>query len=627
MPPEALGDRVLAEKLVDVFLRLVRGDLTARIPRTFREDHEDAIAFFIDVLAEQMGDTQRRQRAYEVGMAALIEKFIALASGDFTVRAERTGRGDPLDTMAYMLDNVAVEIGLLVGDHDAQRKLLEMVLESMLDGVLLLDREGRVRRTNAAMAKLLGRTPRDVVGMPIAELLAPSERSLADKLSSEQAAEAFVNRDTFVRTAEGDTFAVAVNGSPHRDAEGEPVGFVLVARDDRELRQVNAQLHMSDRLATMGTLAAGVAHEINNPLAFVSANIDFVLEEMNGIEPGEPMPPKLVAELRRALAASREGALRVRNIIRDLHHFTRGGQAGTERLDLNSLLEVALNLVHNELRHHARLTKVYGNPPRVLANEGQLLQVFMNLLLNAAQAIPLGSADTSEIRISTGANEANDANGANGNCAFVEIRDTGTGISEEDLPRIFDLFYTTKAVGEGTGMGLSIARRLVEKAGGHLEVESKLGVGSIFRVILPAAPMKTEPTRPPPAKKRRSVRRLRVLVIDDELEVGASVRRVLGRSHSVDVAGGAADAIARLDENAYDLVLCDLLMPEMTGMDLHERLRDTKPAVAERMVFMTAGAFSPKAQQFLGAVPNRRVEKPFDAETLRALVKEVAGAR
>ncbi|AKU93792.1 sensor histidine kinase [Labilithrix luteola] len=618
MTPALDGDRALAEKLVDVFLRLVRGDLTARIPRNFREDHEDAIAFFIDVLAEQIGDTQRRERAYEVGMAALIEKFIALASGDFTVRAERTGRGDPLDTMAYMLNNVAVEIGLLVGDHEKQRKLLEMVLESMLDGVLLLDRQGRVHRTNAAMAKLLGRRAKDLVGQRVGELLAPSERALADELSSERVGEAFVNRDTFFRTSEGGTFAVAVNGSPHRDAGGEPVGFVLVARDDRELRQVNAQLHMSDRLATMGTLAAGVAHEINNPLAFVSANIDFVLEEMNAVKAGEPLPPKLVAELRRALSASREGALRVRNIIRDLHHFTRGGEAGTSHLDLNALLEAALNLVQNELRHHARLSKAYGEPPAVHANEGQLLQVFMNLLLNAAQAIPLGSADASEIRITTGAAP---------NGAFVEIRDTGTGISEEDLPRIFDLFYTTKAIGEGTGMGLSIARRLVEKAGGRLEVESKLGVGSAFRVVLPAAPEQTGATRPASAKKRRSVRRLRVLVVDDELEVGASVRRVLGRTHSVHVAGGAAEAIVRLDKGGYDLVLCDLLMPEMTGMELHERLRETKPNVAERMVFMTAGAFSAKAQQFLGKVPNRRVEKPFDAETLRALVKEVASAR
>jgi PAS domain S-box-containing protein len=251
----------------------------------------------------------------------MIEKLIAVASGDFTVRAERTGRGDALDTFGFLLNNVAIEVRDLVSDHDRQRVLLETVLESMLDGVLVLDTEGKIRRTNEAMAKLLGRPTTELDGLTIGDVLAPNESGLAEKLSSDLALGPFDSRDTHFRTSTGDTLAVAVSGSPHRDFSGRPMGFVLVARDDRELRRVNAQLHLSDRLATMGTLAAGVAHEINNPLAFVSANVDYVLEEMEAVSRGDTLSAARIEDMIRALKSSRSGALRVRNIVRDLHQF------------------------------------------------------------------------------------------------------------------------------------------------------------------------------------------------------------------------------------------------------------------------------------------------------------------
>jgi PAS domain S-box-containing protein len=611
MPDSPHRDGGLAERLVDVFMRLASGELDARLPSTYKQDQEDAIAFLVDVLAEQIGEQNRRQREYEAGVATVIEKFIMLASGDYAIRAERTGRGDSLDTMAFLLNNVAVEVGDIVSEHERQRVLLETVLESMLDGVMVLDPQGRIRRTNGAMSKLLGRRTADLIGVAIDEVLAPSERGLADKLSNASDLGPFDNRDTHFRATGDTTLAVAVSGSPHRNANGEAMGFVLVARDDRELRRVNAQLHLSDRLATMGTLAAGVAHEINNPLAFVSANVDFVLEELELVARGEDLSPERTADIIRALRSSRSGALRVRNIVRDLHQFARAEKEGSSRVQLNALLDTALGFVQNEIRHHARLSKNYGKPPAVVANEGRLVQVFLNLILNAAQSIPLGAADKNEIVVSTGV----DPKGA-----FVEISDTGTGIADDDLPRVFDLFYTTKAVGEGTGLGLSIALRLVQQAGGRIDVISKLGEGSTFRVVLPAAPAEVA-KRARTARKRRAAPRSRVLVIDDEAEVGEAVRRLLGRRHEVELAIAAVDAVTLLHERSYDLVLCDLLMPDMTGMDLYERLLQTRPEVAQRIVFMTAGAFHPTAAKFLSRVPNRRFDKPFDADTLLGLLE------
>jgi two-component system, NtrC family, sensor kinase len=468
----------LADELVDVFKRLAEGDLTARVPRNFKRDSEDAIAFFVGVFAEQLEERHRSHREYEVAVAGLIEKFIALAGGDFGVRAERTYRRDPVDTLAFLLNNVAVEIGDLVGDHDRQRMLLETVIESMLDGVLLLDPEGRIRSSNAAMASLLGHASGALVGLHVSDVLVAAEHELAARLTDPLILGPIRNRDTLFRGKDGAVLTMAVNGSPHRDAEGRLLGIVLVARDDRELKNARARLEITDRLATMGTLAAGVAHEINNPLAFISANVDFVLEELEEVARGAPLSGERLAEIIRALGSSRNGAARVRHIVQELRGFTRAGPETVAPVDLNTLLESALVFAGNEIRHHARLTKDYGAPPLVLANEGRLVQAFLNLLQNAAQSISMGAAEKNEIRVVTGACPDG---------AFVEVRDTGCGIPEENLPRVFDLFYTTKSVGIGVGLGLSIALRLIEKAGGRLDVESRVGVGSVFRAVLPGA--------------------------------------------------------------------------------------------------------------------------------------------
>jgi two-component system NtrC family sensor kinase len=474
---DVAGERTLAVELVDVFIRFAKGDLTARVPRNFKGDNEDAIAFFVGVIAEQLADRQRGHDELSAGVSTLVEKFIAVAAGDFSVRAHRTHRGDALDTLAFLLNNVASEIGDLVGDHDRQRVQLETVLESMLDGVLLLDPQGRIRRCNAAMANLLGRQPRDIVDLHVSDVLAPAERELATRLSEQLTEGSFRNRDTLFRSVDGAPLTMAVNGSAHRDVDGTLVGVVLVARDERELRTVRAHLQLSDRLAAMGTLAAGVAHEINNPLAFLSANLDFLLEELHDLEQGRALSDERMTEILRALRSSRGGAERVRHIVRDLGFFARSDPEAVARVDLNGLLESALGFVGNSLRRHARLVKRYGCPPPVLANEGRLVQVFLNLIQNAVQAIAPGAPEQNEIRVVTG----DTANGA-----FVEIHDTGCGIPEESLPRVFDLFYTTKPVGLGMGLGLSISLRLVENAGGRLDVQSTVGKGSVFRVVLPA---------------------------------------------------------------------------------------------------------------------------------------------
>jgi CheY-like chemotaxis protein len=239
--------------------------------------------------------------------------------------------------------------------------------------------------------------------------------------------------------------------------------------------------------------------------------------------------------------------------------------------------------------------------------------VFVNLLINAAQAITDPIAERNEIRVRCSTNEAG--------CALIEVSDTGRGIAPENMSRIFEPFFTTKPVGVGTGLGLSICHGIVTQLGGEIQVESRLGRGSTFRVLLPpcddAARLGGRERRgeEPPGSRGR------VLVIDDEPMVGAAVARTLAPHHDVTTVSTARAALEHLEADPrFDVVLCDLMMPGMTGMELHARLSASAPALTERMIFLTGGAFTPHAREFLDRVPNPRLEKPFESEALRSVV-------
>ncbi|MCA9676475.1 MAG: response regulator, partial [Myxococcales bacterium] len=403
-----------------------------------------------------------------------------------------------------------------------------------------------------------------------------------------------------------------------RAGDGAVTGAVLVARDDRELKQAQARVRMSDRLAGVGTIAAGVAHELNNPLAFVLANLDFALEELEDVEDDDGhLGADRLAELLRALVATRQGAQRMRQIVRDLKTLSRVDLEANSTIALPPVVDSALNMLRNEIRHHARLVRQYQQIPTVRGNEGRLVQVFVNLIQNAAQAMPAGRADDNEIRVSC----TTAADGA----AVVEIQDTGDGIADADLPRIFDAFYTTKAAGIGTGLGLSISHEIVTGLGGRIEVASVVGRGTTFRVVLPPA------TRPgahpsPHATPNDGSRRLRLLVVDDEPEIGHAAVRTLGRDHDVVVVHRGADALRLVAHERFDAILCDVMMPEMTGVELLDRLQVGHPELVDRVVFMTGGAFSPGAAELLARSARPRIDKPFDLDEVRRVLGAVAAA-
>ncbi|MFL5249839.1 MAG: ATP-binding protein [Myxococcales bacterium] len=390
------------------------------------------------------------------------------------------------------------------------------------------------------------------------------------------------------------------------DEDGEPA-IATVARNLSREREMQQRVLLADRMVSVGMLAAGVAHEVNNPLAYIQANLEFALEQLARVGGAT------LGEVCAALEEAREGATRVRSIVRDVKTFSRPQEQRVDVVDVRPLLESAINMSFNEIRHRARLVKDYGPVPQVSAVPARLGQVFLNLIVNAAQAIPEGAVEQNEIRVSTSTDEKGRA--------MVAIRDTGTGMPPEVLRHLFDPFFTTKPTGVGSGLGLNISRGIVSSLGGEILVSSEPGRGSEFRVLLPAASPASQ--RPEPARAaQKEEPPARILAIDDEEMVGNALRRIL-TGHEFEFVGSGKAALERIESGVrYDVILLDLTMPQMSGMRVHAELMRIDPGQAARVIFITGGVLTAAAQRFLDEIPNLRLHKPFDAGELRAVVRK-----
>ena len=394
-------------------------------------------------------------------------------------------------------------------------------------------------------------------------------------------------------------------------SQDKATGVVIVARDVTDKKQTEMQLMLADRMASVGTLAAGVAHEINNPLAAVIANLDMAEHDVIELGKHTVLPPDLVEEIHDA----RMSADRVREIVRDLKVFSRAQEDRRGAVDVEKVLESTLRMAQNEIRHRAKVEKIYASVPRVDANEGRLGQVFLNLIVNAVQAIPEGNYEKNKIKIVTSVDHGE---------VLVSISDTGTGIPPDVQRRLFTPFYTTKPAGVGTGLGLAISHRIISGLGGNLDFVTEVNKGTTFRVRLPIASAQLPTITAQIPMPTKATRRGRLLVIDDEDSLVQAIKRYMQHDHEVEGTTSARQAIEMLalDRN-YDAIVCDLMMPQVTGMDVHAAVLKMDPALAAKMIFVTGGAFTETARHFLDTLePGRHIEKPFDLKSLRALINE-----
>jgi PAS domain S-box-containing protein len=543
---------------------------------------------------------------------------LALAGGDLDARLETGTRFEPIDGVIEGLNMLAEELSASTAALKRSEESFRSLIERSPDAIFV-HRADTLLYANAAALSLLKVRAVAELAESVMPLLRQVERDSTPASALSAAPEGSTKRDGQLTRLDGSKVEVEV-ASILVNFAGQP-SRLSIARDISERKEFTARAMEMDRMIAVGTLAAGIGHEINTPLAYVIENLDFALQELAREESAVRSNEVGLArrsELHRALQDARQGVGRVREIVRDLRSFSSTQAEDKLTFALAPILVSSIQMAQNEIRHRARLVRDFRDVPMLAGHPSRLGQVFVNLLVNAAHAIPVGSVGEHTITVRTS---------CEGKEVKIEVSDTGIGIEPDKLARVFDPFFTTKPVGQGTGLGLFVCKRIVGEHGGRIEVQSRPGQGSTFSVILPAAadiPKQPAPeARPVPAPCRRA----RVLVVDDEPRVARSLARALRREHDVSTLTSAREALTRLTESdSFDAVLCDVMMPEMNGVDLHRELERRRPELARRVLFFTGGAFTPATERFVRRMGDRCLEKPFDvAEIRRKLAKLTIG--
>ncbi len=529
----------------------------------------------------------------------------------------------------------AVEIALFKHEMEMRLKIREQwfatTLRAIGDAVMAVDGEGRVKFANPVAERLLGSSADELLGRTLPDVFHPIDERTRAPIALPSPREVADGKSTPL--AEGAALVSASGEHPIEDSlspiiddTGKLLGAVIVFRDVSEQRRLRERAALSDRLTSLGTLAAGVAHEINNPLTYVLGNASVVARELDRMRTAvqdrrqsTDALLEMVAErshaMSEALLEIQDGAERIRGIVIDLRAFSRPETAERPG-DVRSALDWALRVTETEIVARAKLVAKLEPLPRVRGNGTHLGQVFVNLLLNAVQAIDESCKRENVVEVTTRTEDG---------FVVVDVRDTGSGMAPDVMKRVFEPFFTTKPVGKGTGLGLSICHGIVSAAGGTIDVESSVGHGARFRVRLPIEEVEQPPV-PAVVTPVPSVRG-RVLVIDDEPQVGTAIRRILV-GHEVKVATGALEALKLLeDDRGFDLILCDLAMAEVSGREFYQRLIARSPELGERVVFVSGGAFAPKLEQFMQEVGRPWLPKPFSASELRTYVASFLAAR
>lgn len=525
---------------------------------------------------------------------------------------------------------------------DQELRLLEVVA----DGLLLLDGGARIKRVNRAMEQLLGLPAYRMIGRHVSEVLEGAEK-LVEVLQTKE-----IIRDVPMEPviAGCGSLPLSASGAVAIRPSGER-SIVLLLRDLRETRELikkaaeaevlsrthrqlqashdrlqtaQAQLLHASKLAAVGELAAGVAHEINNPLAFVLANIRVLvasqLPRLKALarQADQGQEAELLAlldEVEEAATDSAVGTERIRKIVASLRTFSRIDQDHKEEMFIDEAIDEACVFVATEVRHRARLVKELRPTPKVLGNRGKLAQVFTNLIVNAVHAIPEGAPFKNVICVRTRA----DTGGV-----VVSVTDTGSGVPDALREKIFDPFFTTQPQGEGTGLGLSLSAEIVRQHGGQIAVESEIGVGTTFTVTFPRVAASERGSRPESqVPQTKPVGLPRVLIIDDEVMLLRSYRRTLGPSFELVCAESGREGIEILAGGGdFDLIVCDLMMPGLTGIDVYTHLKQRQPELLRRLAIATGGAVTPSSRRFLEESDVSRLAKPFTVDQLYALIEK-----
>ncbi len=559
-----------------------------------------------------MNDTTRIDR--------ILQEVLQLAGGNLNARVEPIGADDPLDGVAEGLNMLAEELSASMTALRRSESCFRTLIECSPDAILV-HRDDRLVYVNRSILSLLDYPDTaDLIGKRVDLLFGfDDDNGAAHRLADIPGdGSPPATREGRMVRCDGKTLHVEVASIPIVFNGSSAV--LTTVRDVSARKELTAKMMELDRMIAVGTLAAGVGHEINNPLAYIIWNLDYALGQVKS-QSGSDNGLTDLGELSQALSEARTGAERVREIVTDLKTFSRSHNHTKEKLTLRPVLESAVNMAYNEIRHRAKLVRDFEETSIIIGNPSRLSQVFLNLLVNAAHSIPEGTTEVHSILVRT-KNVADEVR--------IEFIDTGRGIESKHIPRLFEPFFTTKPVGQGTGLGLYICQHIVQDHGGDIEVESEPGKGSTFRVLLPRCSEKETETscQSTHSSTIEETKKARILIVDDEPDVGRSLVRLLGHVHEVTSVGTAQQALKQfLGGEDYDVVLCDLMMPGMTGMELYSKVKQRIPHIAEKMIFYTGGAFTPSSRAFAEQMRNRCLEKPLDMKRVQQMIHERVKAR
>jgi PAS domain S-box-containing protein len=590
---------------------------------------------FLTFAPEEKGRMEQLMQDWRKGLA--IPRFLE------TVGLRKDGTRVPIE-VAYSsvtLDGKPVSIAFIRDISERQRTesalraseaLFRKLIEAAPDAILV-SRDNAPVYANPGYLRLTGYSSLGELVMRGISILHPADRAagLARRRVIMESGEPSSPREYRIVRRDGRHIWVECLSLPI-DFEGSPA-ILTFMRDINERREAQAQLIQTDRMATIGTLAAGVAHELNNPLAYILLNLGLFERELSELV----HQPEDRDRIKSRLRTLQEGAERMATIVRDLRSFCRPNSKTLRPVDLRQVLESAINMAMNELKDRARIVRDYSPVPPVVADAARLGQVFLNLLLNAAQAMngtdseaTSGPNERAEQSRASDENEVRVTLRLEDDRIRVEIADSGRGIPPEIIGRIFEPFFTTKPAGIGTGLGLSISQTIVNGMNGELTVESEPGRGATFAVLLPlpeeVPPSSVEPLveRPTPP---RSDSIPRLLVVDDETALAMALKKVLESDHQVTaVTTGRAALDLLLENGLFDVVLCDVLMPGLSGIDLYREVERRRPELMRQIIFMSGASSMPRVAEFFASIPNERIDKPVDVDQLRSLIRQIAAA-
>ncbi len=481
------------------------------------------------------------------------------------------------------------------------------IVDHATDAILTIDQDGIIRFWNPAAERIYGYIAEEAVGRHI-QLLAPSEEALRQsRAQHREVLQGKIFRDiqTTRRRKDGKIITISLTLSPLKGPDGSVIGVTGIARDITDRLLLQQQLFQAEKMASLGSLVAGVAHELNNPLAGIMGFAE-LQQDSKDLDKVKGDANKILRE-----------AQRMQRVIQNLLSFARHRRPERVLTDINRILDDTMELLQNSLdrdRIHVH-TDMDPEIPQTWADAHQLQQVFLNLIANAQQAIAhLGAEGTIAIRTST----------ENGQIQ-VRVSDTGPGIPSEYLPQIFDPFFTTKDVGQGTGLGLSIAFGIVQEHGGHIFVASEANKGATFVVQLPvisAPPLSTQAPSVPQTATTKNGKR--ILVVDDEEAVRDLLARLLTHDgHVVTTASSGNEALPLAHDGPFDLIISDLRMPGMGGQELYENLRAKGHSLASRVLFITGDTVSSETRSFLDKTGCPFLTKPFRVSDLRSAIDKV----